>query len=102
MSSESKAVLDSSIVVASKNQIFSDLVGEAVILDVTSGVYYGLNEVGCSVWNLIQEQKTVKEVRDTLLAEYEVDVNQCNNDLLQLLHNLAGHGLVEFVGEATN
>ncbi|MBD6615045.1 lasso peptide biosynthesis PqqD family chaperone [Komarekiella sp. 'clone 1'] len=87
-------------VVAAKNQIFSELQGEAVILDINSGVYYGLNQVGVSIWNLIQAPKTVKEIRDALLAEYEVDSQACETDILVLLEDLATKGLIEIRHEA--
>ncbi|NDJ21572.1 lasso peptide biosynthesis PqqD family chaperone [Nostoc sp. B(2019)] len=91
---------DYSKVVAAKNQIFSELQGEAVILDINSGVYYGLNQVGASIWNLIQAPKTVKEIRDALLTEYEVDSQACETDILVLLEDLATKGLIEIKHEA--
>jgi hypothetical protein len=77
-----------SSVVATKKQIFSELVGEAVILDRKSGVYYGLNSVGASIWNLLHQPKTVNESRDTLLTEYFVESSQCEHNLLALLQAL--------------
>ena len=91
---------DHSWVVVNKNQIFSELQGEAVILDINSGVYYGLNQVGASIWNLIQDPKTVKEIKDALLAEYEVDPQACETDILVLIEDLATKGLIEIRHEA--
>ncbi|AOY82355.1 PqqD family peptide modification chaperone [Moorena producens JHB] len=90
----------SSIVVATQEQLSSDLGGEAIILDMKSGVYYGLNTVGSSIWNLIQEPKTVDEIRDALLAEYEVEPEKCDRDLLALLQEFAAVGLIEVKDEA--
>jgi hypothetical protein len=89
-----------SVVVASKNQISSDLGGEAAILDLEAGVYYGLDEVGARIWELIQEPSAAMEVRDVLLAEYDVEPERCEHDLLALLQRLADEGLIEVVGEA--
>lgn len=82
-------------VVASQNPVSANLAGEAVILDPDSGMYYGLNEVGARVWELIQDPKTVDEIRDALLTEYEVEPERCERDLFALLQNLADKGLVE-------
>lgn len=82
------------IVVATQGQISSDLAGEAVILDLTSGVYYGLNEVGATIWHLIQQPRTIQEVQQSLLQEYDVDPEVCTQDLLQLLQELQAAGLV--------
>jgi len=86
-------------VVARQDQVSSDLAGETVILDLKSGVYYGLNQVGASIWNLIQEPKTVNEVRDVLLAKYKVEPEQCDRDLLALLEQLEAEGLIEVRNE---
>jgi hypothetical protein len=88
-----------SIVVAAKEQVSSDLAGEAVILDVKSGVYYGLNEVGARLWNLIQQPKTVSEIRDAIVAEYEIEPELCDRDLKALLQQLEASGLIEVRNE---
>lgn len=86
---------DQSRVVVVKDQVSCDLAGEVAILNLANGVYYGLNPVGARVWNLIQEPKTFKQVRDTLLTEFEVEAAQLDVDLRDLLTELAGQGLVE-------
>ena len=53
-------------VVAAKDQMSSELAGEAVILDMESGTYFGLNEVGARVWSLIQEPRAVRDIQDAL------------------------------------
>jgi hypothetical protein len=88
-------VSGSSTVVAAKDQVSSDLGGEVAILDLKAGVYYGLDAVGARIWSLIQEPRTVNEIRDILLEEYEVEPEHCERDLLALLRRLADEGLVE-------
>lgn len=85
----------SSIVVAAKNQVSCDLGGEAAILNVASGVYYGLNPVGARVWSLIQQPRSVDEVRQSLTSEYDVEEQVCESDLLALLEELLAAGLIE-------
>ena len=81
-----------SSVVATKEQVSSELAGEAVILDRKSGVYYGLNSVGASIWNLVHGPQTVNEIRDTLLTEYFLESSQCDRILLPLLQALKSDG----------
>ena len=45
---------------------------EAVLLDLKEGFYFGLNDVGSRIWTLIGEQRTLAEICDTLITEYEV------------------------------
>lgn len=94
MSDEKVITLDS-IVVATKDQVSADLSGEAAILNLTSGIYYGLNEVGASIWRLLQEPKTAGEIKDALLSEYDVAEEQCESDLTVLLEELLSRGLIE-------
>ncbi len=82
-------------VVAARDQVSCDLVGEAAILHLGSGVYYGLNSVGARVWALLQEPVRVERIRDTLLTEYNVEPEQSERDLLVLLEQLAAEGLIE-------
>jgi Coenzyme PQQ synthesis protein D (PqqD) len=88
-----------STLVAAKDQVSCDLAGEAVILNLKSGMYYGLDSVGARIWNLIQEPKTVSAVLDTLLEEYDVEPDRCESDLFILLNDLAGRDLLEIKTE---
>lgn len=82
-------------VLTSKNQISCDLAGEAAILNVKAGMYYGLDAVGARAWSLIQKPLAVTEIKETLLNEYEVEPERCEQDLLALLNDLAEKGLIE-------
>ncbi len=85
----------STSVVAVKDQVSSDLGGEVAILHLKAGTYYGLDAVGARIWDLIQKPRTVGEVRDVLVSEYEVAPDRCESDLIALLQRLADEGLVE-------
>jgi hypothetical protein len=88
-----------STVVVAKEQISSNLDGEAVILNLKSGTYYGLNTVGASIWSLIQQPRTISEIQDALLAKYEVESKQCDRDLLVMLQEMEAEGLIEVSDE---
>lgn len=72
-----------------------DLQGEQVILDLSSGVYFGLDPVGTRIWHLVQEYQPLQKVLDSLLEEYEVTEVQCTQDLLHLVTQMVEKGLVE-------
>ena len=63
---------ESSTIEADKDQLSADLTGEAVVLNTKSGVYYGLNAVGATVWDLVGEPKTVGGIGEALLEKYDV------------------------------
>lgn len=73
----------------------SDLAGEAIILDLRRGMYYGLDGVGAYIWGVLQQPQVVRDLRDAIVAEYDVAAEQCERDLLALLADLADTGLVE-------
>ena len=96
MAAQKGISLDTSVV-ASKEQASADLGGEAAVLNLKNGIYYGLNPVGARIWNIIQTPRTVREVRDTLIDEYDVDSDRCERDLVALLEQLVEHDLVDIV-----
>jgi hypothetical protein len=94
-------ISDQAIIVVTKEQVSCDLAGEAAILDLKAGMYYGLNAVGARIWDLIQEPKSVNQIRATLLEEYEVESDRCERDLQALLQELAASGLIEVKHETS-
>jgi hypothetical protein len=88
-------VTEQSAVVASPRQVSSDLGGEAVILHLESGVYYGLNEVGAAIWALLREPKGVVEIQESIQAEFAVDAERCQKDVIAILRQFEADGLIE-------
>ena len=83
-------------VLASPQQVSCDIADEAVLLSMRDGEYYGLNEVGASIWKLIQQPRTVLEVRDALLEEYtDIQVEECEREVLTFLSEMIALDLVE-------
>jgi hypothetical protein len=80
---------------AGPNLVSAPVSGEAVIYHIPSGVYYGLNEVGNRVWELLQQTRTFREICRFVVKEYQVEPEQCRRDLAELLADLAKAGLVE-------
>ncbi len=85
----------SSQVVASKNQVATELGGEVVILGVEVGKYFGLNEVGARVWSLVQQRIRVSAICEAVANDYDVDPAECERDVLELLTELEGKGLID-------
>lgn len=82
-------------VTASSNQVSCDLAGEVAILNLANGVYYGLDAVGARIWALVQTPATFAQIRDAMLAEFDVDPAVLETDLRQLLSELAKQGLID-------
>ena len=86
--------LQSTVIVTSQ-QVSCPLGDESAILNMKNSVYYGVNPVGATVWNLLKEAKTVSEIRDAILSEYDVDQVRCEKDLFALLEEMRSEGLIE-------
>jgi hypothetical protein len=81
------------------DEVVSREVGdETMLLDLSSGTYFGLDPVGARFWQLLEEGKSPIEARETLAAEYDVEPAQLERDLEALLDALASHGLVSAAG----
>jgi hypothetical protein len=68
--------------------------GEAVLLNLDSGSYFGLNAVASRVWELIGEGCTISALRSALIAEFEVSEDVVERDLAELLRSLRDRGLI--------
>lgn len=85
--------LDSRIRV-SDDAIFRELDGEAVILQLEAGVYFGLDPVGTRLWQLIEAHGALRPVVDAALSEFDVERGDLERDLLDLVRVLADKQLV--------
>jgi hypothetical protein len=90
----------SSLVVATTDQLSSELGGEAVILHMGRGVYFGLDEVGTRIWGLVQTRKRVSDLCAALQSEYDVEAQRCQDAVLTLLAEMSDAGLIEVTDES--
>ena len=88
------AITLQSVVTINDDAVSRDLDGEAVILNLGSGTYFGLNGVGTRIWALIQGHKSLGRVFEALQEEYEVPPELLERDLLELVEQLREKGLV--------
>lgn len=83
------------VAVASRELVSANLGDEVVILGFKSGSYYSLDQVGDFVWDLLQQPQKVSDIRDAIFEEYDVELAQCENDLIVLLDDLADKELID-------
>ncbi|CDX26552.1 Hymidylate synthase [Mesorhizobium sp. ORS 3324] len=63
------------------------------LLHLKSNIYYSLNGVGAYIWELIQEPRSMPDIRSAVLARYDVDAERCKADVEGLLKGLIEAGL---------
>jgi hypothetical protein len=77
-----------------QDAVFRELDGEAVILQLEAGMYFGLDPVGTRLWQLIEAHGLLRSVLDAALQEFEVAPDVLERDLIELVSGLAAKQLV--------
>jgi len=78
----------------SDNAIRQNVGDESVILNLDNGQYYGLDEIGSRMLDLIEQHGQVDTVVDVLVDEYDAEVEKIATDLRELLDELKEQGIV--------
>ena len=90
-----------SVMTRNAAMIFTDLDDTVVMMDADKGMYYELDPVGARIWNLIETARSVAQVCDRLVEEYDVTPDVCRRDVLRFLAQACEWGLVELHATAT-
>lgn len=76
-------------------QVMSRLVGdETVLLDLASGMYFGVDGVGQRIWESVAEGRSLAQAAAVIAAEYDVDEARAQQDVLEFATDLVSRGLL--------
>lgn len=89
----------SSVVQRNTDMLFSKMDEEVVMLSIQNSEYYGLNEIGSHIWEMIEKPVQVETLMLQLIEEYEVERRQAESDILALLNDLYNKKIVHLVYE---
>lgn len=78
----------------SPDVVFRNLEGEAVLLDLGSGTYFGLNEVGTRIWQMIEAGLDETAITSALADEYAAERAGIAADVARLLGELRARRLI--------
>ena len=70
---------------------------EAVVLNVESEVYFGLNKTALMMWNALTSAPDVATAFAQLSDEFDVDADRLRSDLEMLVDDLVSRGLLELI-----
>ena len=70
--------------------------GEAVIIDTEANVVRMLNEVGSRIWELVDGERSVAEIAEVLVSEYDVSEEEASQSVVQFLSELETKGLLHY------
>lgn len=79
--------------VRDQNMVFRKIADECVLVPIRQDVadlskIYLLNEVGGRIWELLDGQRLVRDIRDLIAAEFEVSVSEAGTDVMGFFHQL--------------
>ena len=92
----------SATVVPSPDVLVQELDGEAVLLNLESERYFGLDDVGTRVWQHLREHRRLARVCEEMQREYDVDEATVREDVLRLVDELIEAGIVTVEHKDTN
>lgn len=79
--------------------LVQELRGESVLLNVRSGQYFGLDDMGTRMWAVLTTAESLRAACDALADEYDVERGRLERDLRALVEKLLANGLLEVRGD---
>lgn len=86
-----------SMITAASNVAFCEVDNKLVLMNVDTGYYYGLDEVGKFIWSLLQTPSSFEQIEAAIRDKYEIETAQNSKNLSDLLSNLEHAGLIQTV-----
>jgi Coenzyme PQQ synthesis protein D (PqqD) len=86
-------VSDTDLIERDPGMVHAAVDGEAVMMSIAQGSYFGLNSVGADIWALLETPTSIDEIQRHLLAEYEVDESECRREIVRFVDELLRLGI---------
>lgn len=80
--------------IRSNDLIATEMDGDIVMLNISTGLYYGVSGVGTRIWELLERPTNINELVQIISREYEVDEETCQKDLQVFLQDLLNQGAI--------
>jgi len=82
-----------------EGNLIGDMGGEKVMMSVAKGKYYNLGRTGGRIWELLEQPKSLEQLVDALILEYDVEREVCEAQARSFLEHLMAEGLLEAEAE---
>ena len=73
----------------------TDLSGEKVMIDFSTGKYFLLKGSANEIWDMLSKDVTVADIRKSLMEIYDVDFETCTNSIHNFLLQMQQNGFIE-------
>jgi len=82
----------------STKQVSCKIHDEVAILDLDKAVYFGLQGAAVHIWDVLETPRSVADICASVADAFDISENECRTDVVDILANLQGEGLVEIAG----
>lgn len=93
-------IADNTLLVRSRELMSAPIDDDLVALDVESGLCYGFNETAAAVWRCLEAPVTPAGIAGRLSADFHIDEGRCLAEIMPLLGQMAGDGLIRSAAAA--
>jgi hypothetical protein len=83
------------ILTRSSQMLYSEVDGDVTMMSVETGKYYSLRNVGARIWRLMERPISPEQICTQLMAEYRVDRERCEGEVIRVIQQMASEGIVE-------
>lgn len=98
---ETAITLDATVTVTPE-VVFKELRGESVLLDLGSGIYFGLDETSTRLWQLLASDGSLRRAFDGMLAEFDVEPDRLQRELIDFVAELRRRRLLSVNSPTTS
>lgn len=91
---KAQELLKTHVVRQGEGNIVSDMGGETVMLSIENGKYYNLGEIGGVIWDLLKDPISISNLIDSLLSEYNVEQQECEEQVMDFIKLLNKENLL--------
>jgi len=85
---KNRKITTETVISQTEEIVDSNIDGETVMMSIENGKYYGLDDIGSRIWELIEKPVKVSDLIDALLEQFDVDRKTCERDVLKFLNEL--------------
>lgn len=97
--SNAPTIGDTTLLSRPANLVASEIDGEMVILNIESGHFFQLNDVGSRIWEALETPMTMADLSRAMLDRFDVDEETCRSDVAEFVGQLTRNGLVAAVDQ---
>ena len=82
-------------IIRHNDMLSAEIGGEAIMMSIEKGAYFGLNPIATRIWDLIDQPKSIAELIMVISAEYEVSEEQCSADVQEFVADMLARGIAQ-------